>query len=182
MILNIGGSGGVGKTTLADFLELIFPDTFVRLVTYTNRKMRSGEIRARSYHFKESEFREEDGFVLRRVRGECFYAVRRSDLDIAEKIVVTTFPPSGVLKLEQLGYVVCPTYLELSEHERIQRMKNRGDQLDSIRDRILSDKTESTLAITQTALRPRPLVVLDARKPIEILAIEVKQITESIIF
>jgi thymidylate kinase len=179
VIVNILGPGGAGKTTLAEFLESEYPDQFSRLVTYTNRSQRLGEVDGKSYHFT-SDSMDGDQHVLRRIRGGVIYAARKADFDVVGKILITTFPPRGVLKLEHLGYDVCSFYLELSEPERTLRMINRGDNEDVVKDRILYDDKESIFSIVQQVLSPREVFILDAVKPVDVLASEIKKKIEKI--
>ena len=176
MIVNISGASGTGKSTLIAYLESRYPQRYVRLVTYTCRQMRKGETQGNPYYFVGRADFEQEGYVLKRVRGEDVYAVRKTDLDTQDcKVLLAAFPARGVLKLEVMGYAVAGFHLHLESHERIRRMQKRGDAAQLIKRRILEDASESTLEVTTATMGTRSLHVLNARKPVEELAREINE-------
>lgn len=177
MIINIFGASGVGKSTLIEYLERHYPQRYTRLVSYTCRQMRTGETQGNPYYFVPPNYLEEnEGWVLKRIRGEDIYAVRKIDLSLNHpQILLSAFPARGVLKLEDLGYVVMSFYLHLENTERIARMRKRGDNDDSIKKRIQEDAFESVLGPTIMTLGTRNLHILDAQRSVEELAIEINE-------
>ena len=178
MIANITGCSGSGKTTLVAKLEELYPPVYARLITYTSRSRRVNEIDGEAYHFVDREVIEDKkDFTLQRVRKDGVYAVRKSDLYSASgKIIVTTFPAKGILKLENLEWTVVPFFLSLSSSECEKRMIDRGDDLADVRRRISADLTESTLEVTQDILGNKGIYVLDGMLNPEELAMSVHKI------
>jgi len=177
MIVNLSGPGGSGKTTLAEALQCDDPLRYKMLVTCTNRPMRAGESDGRHYHFVPAETLVDDNeYILRRVRGNDVYAVRKVDLQAETQVLLTTLPPRGVIKLEQAGYCPICFYLELAESERVERMMKRGDRPDLITKRLELDAQESSFASFRAALASQEFFILDARKPISNLVDEVEGI------
>ena len=178
MIANITGCSGSGKTTLVAKLEELYPLVYGRLIAYTSRARRANEIDGEAYHFVDKEAIEDNkDFVLQRVRKDGVYAVSKSDLYSASgKIVITTFPAKGILKMENLGCAVISFFLSLSSSECEKRMIDRGDDLADVRRRILADLTESTLDVTQNILGDRKIYILDGTLSPEELAVSVHKI------
>ena len=170
MNINIVGQGGSGKTTLAKSLVAFESTFYKRLIAYTNRPPRPGEIDGVDYFFVDKNFslEEENGFVMQRRRPEGTYAVKLSDLqDLGSKgCLITTFPPKGILSLEKFGLRVLTFYLEADAALREARMTQRGDKKELIKKRLLADKTESTLESTRKILGiDGDVYVLDAYYP-----------------
>ncbi len=180
MIINISGAGGAGKSTLVARLTSLYPERYVRLVTYTTRPIRPGEIDGVAYYFVDAGSLEGDEYVLKRIRAEGVYAVKRSDLETAGRTLLTTFPPSGVPKLEIFGHEVFLFHLHLNESSRSRRMRERGDSVEGTIQKIERDKEESTLNAARRILAKRRIHILDARKPVDELAAEFDQIARSI--
>lgn len=171
MIVNLSGQGGAGKSTLARFLQSEVPLRYRVLVPYTTRPMRPGELDGVDYHFVPSgQLADTAAYTLRRVRGNDVYAVRRDDLQERSHILLTTFPPRGVMMLRQDGYRVVCCHLDLDEPERIRRMIARGDRCDAAIERARLDAGESSLVSTRAVLGDVELFVFDARKPVAELA------------
>ena len=177
MIVNLSGPGGAGKTTLAEALQCDDPLHYKMLVTCTNRPMRAGESDGRHYHFVPAETLADDNkYTLRRIRGNDVYAVQKSDLRAETQVLLTTFPPRGVIKLAQAGYCPMCFYLKLGENERVRRMIERGDRPELIAKRLELDAQESSLASVRAILSTGEFFILDARKPISNLVDEVEGI------
>ena len=172
MIANITGCSGSGKTTLVAKVEELYPHAYVRLISYTSRARRKNEVDGEAYRFVDSGIIEDKkDFVLQRVRKDGIYAIKKSDLfSDGNKMLVTTFPASGVLKLEQLGCVVVPFFLSLDSSECEKRMIDRGDDLVDVQRRLLGDLTESTLEVTQNILGNRTIQILNGSLPSSELA------------
>ncbi len=167
MIANISGSSGSGKTTLVAHLLSLYPSVYRKLISYTSRTKRSDEKNAIDYYFVKKEFfSNKSDFILERDRPDGFYAVLKKDLFLDERIILTTFPPKGVLLLEEMGIQVNCFYLYVTPEECMRRMIQRGDSLIEIERRLFLDEKESTLEITREILNPRVINLLDGHMPI----------------
>jgi guanylate kinase len=178
MILNISGGGGSGKSTIAEHLESSFPAEFRRVISYTNRPPRIGEVDGKDYHFVPSaRLVPELGFVLQRIRGSSTYAILKSDLEESQHCLITTLPPRGVVYLESLGFKSVCVHLELSVQERRARMERRGDVMETISKRIEMDEKECSLAVCHEILNNHELHVLNARESLVVLAEQLRCLT-----
>jgi thymidylate kinase len=181
MIINISGASGVGKSTLVARLISFHPERYTRLVTYTTRLIRPEEIDGISYHFVDAGKLQGDEYILKRIREEGMYAVKRTDLEMeGQKRLLTTFPPRGVSKLEALGYEVMCFHLHLDEMCRLHRMSKRGDGIQVATQRIVLDREESTIDVARRILTRGRIHVLDARNSIEELATDLDRIVRCI--
>ena len=178
MIANITGCSGSGKTTLVAKIEELYPLAYSRLISYTSRARRINEIDGKAYHFVGSKMLEDkNDFILQRVRKDGIYATKKSDLySTNSKIIITTFPASGILKLEELGCAVVPFFLSVDLEQCKKRMIDRGDDLADVRRRISADLIESTLEITQNILGDRKISVLNGMLTPSELAVSVHKI------
>jgi guanylate kinase len=168
VIINISGPSGSGKTTITNYLVKKYPLIYNKLISYTSRDKRPKEQFDIDYHFVKKSFLKNEGdFVLKRDRKDGFYAIKKEDLVLGnDKILLTTLPPKGVLKIEELGFVVKCFYLLVPPIECRKRMVNRGDKINKIRKRLSADKKESDLSVEREILYGRPIFVLDGSKSI----------------
>ena len=139
MLILVGPSAS-GKTEVANIL--IKKYNMVRMVTYTTRPIRLGEVNGISYHFvTEEEFlklKDNDEFVETVCYNGHYYGTRKSDVKF-EKIVI--LEPNGLKAFnEKMRDYVVSFYLNTSEVERINRMIYRQDKKEDIDKRIENDR------------------------------------------
>jgi guanylate kinase len=140
MILNILGGGGSGKTTLQFFLKE--KEGFYTFVPLTTRIKRDNELDGMHYHFITfEEFQRDKSIVMTRNTGKnYFYGIRMDDILNYKSITVTTLDIYGIEELEKLNILVKVIYLDISEDERTRRMRERGDSMEQIVDRLEIDR------------------------------------------
>lgn len=138
MLILIGPSAS-GKTQIVQ--KLISEYGMKKLVTYTSRPKRAGEIDGKDYHFiSVTEFKEkiEHNFFIEYVNyNNNYYGTSRSDLAL-DKVVI--LEPTGLkhyLKEKTKEFVV--VFLETSIDVLKMRMINRGDKLEDIKYRLHND-------------------------------------------
>lgn len=138
MLILIGPSAS-GKTQIVQ--KLISEYGMKKLVTYTSRPKRVGEIDGKDYHFiSVTEFKEkiEHNFFIEYVNyNNNYYGTSRSDLAL-DKVVI--LEPTGLkhyLKEKTKEFVV--VFLETSIDVLKMRMINRGDKLEDIKYRLQND-------------------------------------------
>ena len=139
MIILIGESGS-GKDTVQQ--QLVENFGFRKIVTYTTRPPRAGEVDGETYHFiTEEQFREMKSSgqfgETAEYRG-WKYASARKDYDDNVVIILT---PSGfrkVLKLDT-NVPIMSVYVRVPRRERLIRILNRGDDIEEAYRRSLSD-------------------------------------------
>ena len=130
MVVIVGQSGS-GKTTLAKALE---NNGYKRIVTYTTRPMRDGEVNGVDYHFiTMEEFKKkfcEDFFAeittYQANFGGCAYGSAMEDYNKPGKHVMV-LNPEGVMALNTDIRLV---YLDHTKNVLAKRVKGRGDALD----------------------------------------------------
>lgn len=129
-----------GKTALSKFLEL---QGYKRIVTYTTRPPRDGEIDGIDYHFiSENEFewkKSIDFFAevtsYNATFGYCMYGSAKEDYRQSGKSVIV-LNAQGVL---QINEPACFVWLDLPRRVLVDRARRRGDTDKEILWRIDSD-------------------------------------------
>jgi len=139
MLIFIGASAS-GKTEIAKIL--INHYGFEKVVTYTSRPMRDGEIDGVDYHFIDtSAFEakiERQEFIETVIYNGNFYGTAFNDTDVNKVLIVD--PKGANVLAEKLGESAVFFYLEAPQSVRINRMKKRGDHLHDIKKRIEKDR------------------------------------------
>ena len=142
MICIIGESGS-GKSTVEEILCDKFG--FEKVVSYTTRPMRQGEVDGKAYHFiTEEEFKKlesENFFVETTVFRDWHYGAAKQDCVDNSVFVIE---PIGLRKLieqsEELNLSLKIFYIITNERVRMMRMCKRGDDADEIIRRIQADR------------------------------------------
>jgi guanylate kinase len=137
----ITGGMASGKTTLARELE---KRGFRRIVTYTTRPKRAGEVDGVDYHFINSlDFAKKmnTGFfaeatVYRTIFGDWFYGSAKHDYRSLDNTIIV-LNPQGVIALTEPAFIV---YLDLRYSTLRERAIERGDSLAEIERRLAEDK------------------------------------------
>ena len=138
MLILVGPSAS-GKTEIASVLTEKYG--MKRMVTYTTRDMRPGEINGISYRFiNKQEFlkkKANDDFVEDAVYNGNYYGTCKKDIS-NEKIVI--LEPNGVNTFfEKMPNDVVIILLKASEEIRRNRMISRGDSIEEIVKRLEKD-------------------------------------------
>ena len=144
MIVIIGESG-CGKSSLVNAFVKRFP-SYKRVVTYTTRPMRPGEVDGVDYHFvTEEQFKELDNnYKL----AECniyrgwHYGTPRID-DYGDKFIVV-LTPAGLREFkrgvtESARRLITSVYLDVDRRSRLINLLKRGDDIEESYRRSLSD-------------------------------------------
>lgn len=150
MIILIGESGS-GKTTI---LNKLVEKGFEKAINYTTRKPRENEEKNHEYKFiTKEDFNQmwSNGELLQRAEfnGE-YYGISTSSLQ--ENVVCISIVDSvGDIKrrakeLNIDNIDIITIYIYVSEEERIKRMRQRGDSIESIKTRLYIDKEKFTRA------------------------------------
>lgn len=139
MLILVGPSAS-GKTEVANIL--INDYGMVRMVTYTTRPIRVGEVDGISYHFVSKEefirLKDNNEFVETVLYNGNYYGTRKSDVKV-DKIVI--LEPNGLKAFnEKMKNDVVSFYLNTNEVERINRMIYRQDKKEDIDKRIQNDR------------------------------------------
>ena len=139
MLILVGPSAS-GKTEVANIL--INKYDMKRMVTYTTRPIRIGEVNGVSYNFVTIEeflkLKENNEFVESVCYNGNWYGTRKKDVS-DDKIVI--LEPKGFQAFfETMPNEIVSFYLQTSEVERINRMIYRQDKEEDIQKRILNDR------------------------------------------
>lgn len=141
-MLVIIGESASGKTTLQEMLTNDDSNTFKKVVTYTTRPMRKGEVNGKDYHFvSEDKFQQlikNDFFVEHAKYRNWSYGTARKDC-INAKDGVAILTPAGLRALKRIGADVTSVYLYVDRRSRLISILTRGDDIDEAYRRNLSD-------------------------------------------
>lgn len=143
-MLVLTGPSASGKTEIVKIL--IDKYNLKKLVTYTTRPPRLGEVDGADYHFISVEeflkLKEADEFIETTFYNNNYYGSRKSDISF-EKVVI--LDPSGVNEFKNyLKEKIVIVYLNTPEQLRIERMRARGDASHLIERRIVNDRNTFT--------------------------------------
>lgn len=140
-MLVIIGESASGKTTLQEML-VNDNDKFKKVVTYTTRPMRKGEVNGKDYHFvSEDKFQKlikNDFFVEHAKYRNWSYGIAKKDC-INAKDNVAILTPAGLRALKRIGADVKSVYLYVDRRSRLISILTRGDDIDEAYRRNLSD-------------------------------------------
>ena len=136
-MLVILGESASGKSTVQDILCEKYG--FKKLITYTTREPRKGEINGRDYHFVSIErFKEllNSGFFCESATYNGWdYGTATEDCT-NDKVAVLT--PHGFRQIKKLVNVTS-FYINVSRRDRLVKILNRGDNIEEAYRRSLSD-------------------------------------------
>lgn len=142
-----------GKDTIVN--RLVEKYGYKKIITYTSRPMRKGEVQDKTYHFiSEEEFKNKinSKFFLEykkynTVHGEWFYGSAKEDfVDTKNKIIILT--PDGykdcLYRLNKTGnkepHLVL--YVYANNQNILKRLKKRGDNKEEAKRRIIHDNED----------------------------------------
>lgn len=137
MIILVGPSAS-GKTYIGKELE---KKNFLKVVTYTTREKRNGEIDGVDYHFLNIEefkrLKANNYFFETVLYNNNYYGTAFNTITSNSYLIVE---PSGLLKYQKLNNVIS-FYIDVDLETRKLRMKQRGDSEKQIKERLLKDET-----------------------------------------
>lgn len=139
MIVILGKSAS-GKTTLLKMFVKANPE-YHKIVTYTTRPMRNGEVDGIDYHFISQttfdEFVKRGFFVEHAKYRDWSYGIAKADCESENAITILT--PAGLRALKRLGYNVTSIYVHVDRRSCLINILTRGDNIDEAYRRNLSD-------------------------------------------
>ncbi len=184
MVLNISGPGGSGKTTLIKKTCELYPNNYSHLVSYTTRAKRNGEQNGLDYWFiQQEEYESYIDWELTRKSSLGLYGVKKEDLfNYSTQFLITNFPPNGVIKMRKLGLNVKTFFIDLSVEECKKRMMLRGDEEQSILERIEKDSTEVSVENIMKVLSNDEVFILNGMKTIDVLVSEFINKSKNLLF
>ncbi len=147
MVVILVGASASGKSTLAKEFELHNPN-FSRIVTYTTRPKRKGEINTIDYNFVSNETFEfminQNVFIEHADYRGWHYGTAINFGKDENKIVVLT--PAGARAFRryananpELGLNIFIVYLKVDRRSRLIKLLERGDDIEEAYRRSLSD-------------------------------------------
>lgn len=145
-ILVLVGESASGKSTIEKMITERNPD-IKKIVSYTTRPIRNGEINDADYHFvSESMFgnmKENDAFIeSAEYRGWKYGSAKYDYLDGFDHVVVLT--PHGCRQLKKWAQShttldIISVYFDVDRRSRMIKIIERGDDIDEAYRRNLSD-------------------------------------------
>lgn len=143
MLVLIGPSAS-GKTESAKIMINRYPIS--RVVTCTTRPKRLNEIEGFDYHFLSAEeflLKKNQGYFLETTHyNQFYYGTPRNEIGDDKFIILD---PVGLQSFLKLDVELVAIYLKTNEDIRIERMKQRQDDLENIKSRIKGDRKEFNL-------------------------------------
>ena len=153
MIILLGKTAS-GKDTILNRLAENY--SYKKLITYTTRPMRKGEIQDKTYHFiSDEEFlkKKEEGFFLEcnefnTVDGIWRYGSAKEDYLNATNDTVIILTPSGLSALkvyiarQKADIDIIPIYIYANNNTIEKRLKKRGDKKEEADRRIKADNVD----------------------------------------
>ena len=139
-MLVILGESASGKTTLLNNFIKANPK-YHKIVTYTTRPMREGEVDGVDYHFISKatfdEFIKRGFFAEYAKYRDWSYGTAKADCKSANSVTILT--PAGLRALKRLGYDITSVYVYVDRRSRLINILARGDNIDEAYRRNLSD-------------------------------------------
>lgn len=139
MIVIVGPSAS-GKTEIS---KILFNDfKYKKCVTSTTRLKRQNEIEDVDYHFfTKEEFKKliDNDLLVEFINYQNnFYGIQKKDIGINKVVIVE---PNGTnVLIDEYKDKVFVVYISSSEKDRKIRMINRGDDIETIKNRLLYDR------------------------------------------
>ena len=150
MLILVGASAS-GKTEIAKRLGAVF--NIKKAVTHTSRLPRKGEINHIDYHFVSPEefvkLKEEGAFVETTFYNGNYYGCSKKEIAKDKVVVVDPVGLSSFLALNDPSII--SIFLVCDEKVRFKRMQGRGDEEDSIIQRIATDQVDFANPILKKA-------------------------------
>ena len=145
MILVIVGESASGKSTVEKMIADRNP-LYHRVISYTTRPMREGEVDGVNYHFitkeKYDEMVENGDFIEHAVYRDWFYGSAKSDYNDGENHVAV-LTPHGCRSLKRWAkendVEVYSIYIKVDRRSRLMKLLERGDDIEEAYRRTLSD-------------------------------------------
>lgn len=139
MLVLVGHSAS-GKTEIANELKKNYD--IDKIVTYTTRKPRVGEVNKVDYNFvSEKKFLKlmKDGFFAETTYfNGCYYGTCKKDINDYKVIILD---PQGLISFKRLNIDnIYAVFLEATEEVRTKRMRERGDNEEAIAKRLQHDR------------------------------------------
>lgn len=137
------GKSGSGKTEIAKIMTEEF--RYDKIVTYTTRPMRDGEVDGIDYYFVSvDEFlkMQENGELVESflAKNGWFYGTKKDSFNHNDMLIILT--PSGLEKLKESNIPVVSFYIEVDDKERYIRQILRGDDIQEIARRSVTDEKD----------------------------------------
>lgn len=133
VILALFGKSGSGKDTIRNKLLELYPDTYQRLVAYTTRPPRIGEVDGQDYYFISPDefgrlvlnYSMLEATCFQSAEGNWFYGTNINSLSL-DKINIGVFNPAAIeILLDDDRLHVIPILIKASDKVKLLRQLNR---------------------------------------------------------
>lgn len=136
------GASASGKSTLQTMLIEREP-CFKKIVTYTTRPPRSGEVDGVDYHYvsaeKFTELVNEGFFVEHNSYRGWMYGTPKCDLQNTNENHIIVLTPAGYRELKKNNIEALAIYIDVDRRSRLINNLRRGDDIEEAYRRSLSD-------------------------------------------
>lgn len=146
-IITLTGPSGSGKSkteknlvSLKKINTKCGPVDISKVISYTSRPIRNGEVNGIDYHFVSKKFfteNKKDFIELVEFAGN-FYGVHKNSIQKGINVIVVE--PEGYIQIKDKDIAnIFGVYLEVTTDKQIERMLARGDNPEDIEKRLNSD-------------------------------------------
>ena len=146
MLYCLMGESASGKTTIEE--ELYKLGNVDKIISYTSRPMREGEVNGYHYHFVDKEQFEsmlrENFFTEYKMFRGWYYGTNLDEIDFVNQDYVIVCTPSGFRTyIDKFGRdYIRGIYIYTQERDRLIRQLKRGDDIDEIFRRLKTDRKD----------------------------------------
>lgn len=138
MIVLVGASAS-GKTEIAKLLYKKYG--YKKCITTTTRSPRNHEVNGIDYHFLSQDafqtLMKKDAFLEVSIYNHHYYGFQKKDVMYKGVVVLDPNGANAIIKADVKDVMI--VYVYSDKNLRKQRMINRGDHLDEIHKRLISD-------------------------------------------
>lgn len=144
-IIVVLGQTGSGKSTIATLLAKRFG--YDRILEYTTRPIRDGEVNNVEYHFISNEeflrLIDENALIsytyFDTIYGRWYYGSIKKDY---QKNGIIVSNPSALKMLKENGVKVKSVYIQIDDKTIISRLSSRGDDVREVQRRLDKDRAK----------------------------------------
>lgn len=143
MLICLIGHSSSGKSTVE---KALYQKGYNKLISYTTRPPRDGEINGIDYHYIDcQQFKEleSEGFFHEVAQyRDWYYGISLDGIDLKNEVHIAVVTVHGYTELSKHTDDIIAIHIKLEERERIIRQLKRKDEVDEVIRRIHADRID----------------------------------------
>lgn len=149
-IFVITGPTGSGKTTIKNYLNNQY--NIPTIITHTTRPKRINEVNGKDYYFENDRSFDDNNFLesveyAGNKYGSSYEGLKKG-FDKSDLVCIVLDTKGAITYKNKLGNEVVPIFLKVKSNEDLKkRMLKRGDDIDIINQRLISNEYERDLEV-----------------------------------